>query len=1671
MADNLRKVGRSLNRFIVLLLLITLLLPQPILLDAANTGPRITATLNGATIQVNASGFPADAQLKSLIVWKADKVFEVFPTVIKIGSSTYSYNDQVYGYERGGKFVRTDGSGKLSFTFEFSSDAAIDEKKVQIWTEGFQANTEADAISSITTSNEAVSTTSQKPVAATTAKVSTQATTKQTATEKATTKQTTTEKATTKQTATEKATTEPLTVQQTSTTQTIVPVLRATIPQLPNTGNAELKIFYSNGSYTINNVLLEGATTEYIQTDILGTNTELVQAILSLNDDQIASWEGTLTLEKGKTQSILLKALPAAINYTVDIYLDGEKYQGNALIAKFYSEDLKTLLGEGSAKLKPGTRIAIRISTTEDGGNLITQYDFQSTVAEPIKLTVPSSDRIRVNFESQPGISKLTGLITATGDQVITIMGAHVTLTPVDGPGTGPTLTATTDTEGRFIVYGLKSGARYRIAISHPAYNAFVGDIQLTVDAIQRQNYQLKSKNSRILVAVNATLAADTNSAKLGDVVQVYAEAVAQILHNIRFEMSYVNGTNLPMAAIRQDNLDGTATYAIYPNLPDAFNFNQDLQINLISEQLLATAANVRLVADQDTPKSIQVTPKGAVIFRAVSADKAPIAGSAAAFDANTGALVYKTATTFTEADKEHLLFLNKGDYHILLIDLPYDQISAVRHMDEIIGFYGQDEYLLYKNVVVEDAKPKLLQGDSQVQHVVPRIKDSNILTLPGSWLEAPDHHSGKELVQFLGAVAVRTKTDARIKRIHVVINNAETSASAGAIPPMGFSFEGNTFPTTDEVRGNDLVQVVDFGDAGQPLGKFRFYVKPLSHEDFSVTVRADILVNGKLHTGQLIGTSQIIGLPLTLQGVGRTSKSQILLSGKGPAGETVSLLNGAILLGTALVDQRGRWQLQTALPGTTAQGPALYEIVAKTKQYISNPLTVVYDTTAPALSRVTISALEAGAEEWSGNSYYYYFQGYNYYFNAYFENADRLAEDVIFYVTCSNGEVRELATESILGDRIKSKTYNFPKENLVPVLVSVIYKEKDAMAKRQETVQLDPARVLQTITEAKQTNYQQLSDRISKNISSAGYSIKRDVQPLTTLKPGSFAIDLKYDTLSPAEILKRVGPDFKRHTSHRDNGTLLLDTYVKIESGESSIRYIGFSINYADKPAGVGTYVECLYRYALEGKTGQVSKPSSRSYQRTMTNTSRSSDSSASDIQVAGPMEIAKQHSILFPNAPAAIITKNVVMYDNVTSGLEKQGEIEQMQRTYQYMEDTLWRLRQQGIDTKRLEAMIQNGRSSSEAALETINNAAINGGFGDLVTGLTSSIDPTGIGAYGVNVISGYSGLEMDAQGEIVYNGAQGDYLEALLQFQRLTGVDRDTFIKGFESYITGSGYEIPISKQGKIPTENTLNQEAYEVVFMPKIDPSGTIYEAVLSNKLKDTKVTLYQMLNSEPVQWDGQSYDGQKNPLTSLPDGRYAWEVPEGKWLVRVMMAGYVSNDSQKDPAAKLGEGNYAWLPVLPPQLNVNIGLTSLAAPKFLSAEYLKSNLVLTFDKYLLPDSLEDGLAISDKGRLMTYGEDYTLVADNPEVSPSHTPLCGGMTLASRYSVHFKSPTSKTITLSFSDKVISYANIAMAPNMVEVPIKKPLNWTLIIIGIAITAVTLVLAVVGLRSKKKA
>ncbi|MDY4575972.1 MAG: InlB B-repeat-containing protein, partial [Intestinibacter sp.] len=190
---------------------------------------------------------------------------------------------------------------------------------------------------------------------------------------------------------------------------------------------------------------------------------------------------------------------------------------------------------------------------------------------------------------------------------------------------------------------------------------------------------------------------------------------------------------------------------------------------------------------------------------------------------------------------------------------------------------------------------------------------------------------------------------------------------------------------------------------------------------------------------------------------------------------------------------------------------------------------------------------------------------------------------------------------------------------------------------------------------------------------------------------------------------------------------------------------------------------------------------------------------------------------------------------------------------------------------------------------------------------------------------------------------------------------------------------------------------------------IDPSGYIYEAVPSNRLRGVTVTAYTKdENGNTVKWDAADYD-QVNPLTTDKEGKYAWDVPEGQWQVKCEKDGYETVYSD-------------WLPVPPPQTDINIGMVSKEAPTVEYINIYKDYAEVKFNKYMKSDT------VTNQSVSISTTASNIEISDIEAVDEDDTT---GVKLATLYRVKFKNELNgnDVYKITLNKSITSYADVQM------------------------------------------
>ncbi len=159
-------------------------------------------------------------------------------------------------------------------------------------------------------------------------------------------------------------------------------------------------------------------------------------------------------------------------------------------------------------------------------------------------------------------------------------------------------------------------------------------------------------------------------------------------------------------------------------------------------------------------------------------------------------------------------------------------------------------------------------------------------------------------------------------------------------------------------------------------------------------------------------------------------------------------------------------------------------------------------------------------------------------------------------------------------------------------------------------------------------------------------------------------------------------------------------------------------------------------------------------------------------------------------------------------------------------------------------------------------------------------------------------------------------------------------------------------------------------------PIEDPSGVVYAGLLSNPVANATVTVFQFnsTTSQWMPWSASGY-GQSNPLQTDPEGRYAWFVPAGKYMVVVQAPGYSTARSI-----------VVYVP--PPATGVDVDMPPLTSPSVSGVSAFSNStgsyIELSFDQLMTASSLNGTtITVSSPGGQSVAGR---VVPVDPQTAP-------------------------------------------------------------------------------------
>ncbi|MBQ6118570.1 MAG: leucine-rich repeat protein, partial [Clostridia bacterium] len=152
---------------------------------------------------------------------------------------------------------------------------------------------------------------------------------------------------------------------------------------------------------------------------------------------------------------------------------------------------------------------------------------------------------------------------------------------------------------------------------------------------------------------------------------------------------------------------------------------------------------------------------------------------------------------------------------------------------------------------------------------------------------------------------------------------------------------------------------------------------------------------------------------------------------------------------------------------------------------------------------------------------------------------------------------------------------------------------------------------------------------------------------------------------------------------------------------------------------------------------------------------------------------------------------------------------------------------------------------------------------------------------------------------------------------------------------------------------------------------IDPSGYVYEAVQSNKIEGATVSVcYKDEEGRELLWNA-AEAGQTNPITTLADGAFAWDVPKGQWQVQVSKEGYATVKSD-------------WMDVPPEWKDVFLALETRENPTVKALYLCRDHADILFSTYMDIESVNTGTVVFDGYTGKIEPLDKTETAENSGV---------------------------------------------------------------------------------------
>jgi hypothetical protein len=857
-------------------------------------------------------------------------------------------------------------------------------------------------------------------------------------------------------------------------------------------------------------------------------------------------------------------------------------------------------------------------------------------------------------------------------------------------------------------------------------------------------------------------------------------------------------------------------------------------------------------------------------------------------------------------------------------------------------------------------------------------------ITQPNSTISAPENRANdSDLI----AIPCHLEADADVEeattnRITFDTRNGSTAHCTLFVNYISIDSNGDgqteSFPVNIDAAG---LQYIDFDTSiGLPID-FTLYCQPNGDADCPLTVLARV----NEQEGQLVGSATISRPGATIQAPLRTSTAGITVSGTAPSGKSVCICDDTSVIGTVTADAKGNWSTTVGLasPGNNA---SVHTLCAKSSGVVSATTDVIYNSTGAALQRTGMyldgSYYDARASyTWKPS---HASVGMNVMLESEIANPDALRTEyspnglsapVIFAVQLINGEVkyydaRQSASNTTIFQSDSFKVYS-PISN-----IAVMYQSKD-----------DP--VVTKDSEGYATSYVDVAE-LNASLASQTAAVDKDTQA-RALEDQGLAF-----TQPTADQAKLSGPDLVNQIRASQKQPLAEDTChfvagarpVAKEVFEADLAYAKgrseqASLKKADVKSGEDTVYTVWSFYEESDADGNGKADSAFVMQLVIMPPESGSETpsyyetvslnSATEARLPGTTEPlgvqaaesdqdalsaqSKDNWVYDPKKDGAFInglrqTAFATRWDTFEDGwklclADLRGDKDFIERVTNY--DSWIKQAETLLNTPCYKNLPDDQKAAVMDKIAAFNYTARTGKKmnGDILIGrtvidlLSSAVDELP------------KALDMATKiGDKAADSIQEDFNESVK-------IERDILFDEVRKIFYKNGVDKSIEDCIHMPSSDI------STTYKPsaRIDPSGYVYEAVPSNTVDGATVTLFQNVNGvkTKIETGNDSITPAQNPLTTDADGRYEWFVPEGKWLVEVSKDGYEGNDSQKLPESLVGKqetiNDITWLKVLPPQTQVNIGITNSAAPYIKDIHAAPEGVFVEFSRYMDEETLK------------------------------------------------------------------------------------------------------------------